>query len=67
MNALQWKALKVKHASSACSCGLRNEGANRCDLNQPKYTGVLFQELHSSSSTVAMGGKLGTLVVVYQY
>lgn len=67
MNALQWKALKVKHALSACSCGLRDEGANKCDPNQPKCTGVRFREVHSLSSTVAMGGKLGILVVVHQY
>lgn len=45
MNALQWKALKVKRALSASSRALRNEDANRCGPNQSKYTRVLFQEL----------------------
>lgn len=45
MNALQWKALKVKRALSAFSHALRNEDANRCGPNHSKYTRVLFQEL----------------------
>lgn len=45
MNALQWKAFKVKRDLSACSRGLPIEDANECDQNPSKYIGVLFQEL----------------------